>query len=180
MTEKKALIAMSGGVDSSVAAFLTARDGFTCMGATMRLYDVQEAVCGSSDAVEDARSVATKLGMPFYVFHLTDEFTRIVIDNFTQCYEAGLTPNPCIQCNRHMKFSRFLEEALALGCDKRLARRFGAHRLSACPYIRVSNSQGLTAKQWSQLMRQILETMATRQKKRPLENLNYVLDNYMR
>ena len=70
--------------------------------------------------------------------------------------------------------------ALALGCDKRLARRFGAHRLPSCPYIRVSNSQGLTAKQWSQLMRQILGSMATRQKKRPLENLNYVLDNYMK
>ena len=117
MTEKKALIAMSGGVDSSVAAFLTAQDGFTCMGATMRLYDGEEGVCGSSDAVEDARSVATKLGMPFHVFHLTDEFAHHVIDNFTQCYEAGLTPNPCVQCNRHMKFSRFLDEALALGCD---------------------------------------------------------------
>ena len=70
--------------------------------------------------------------------------------------------------------------ALALGCDKRLARRFGQHRLPVCPYIRVSNSHGLTAKQWSQLMRQILDSMAVRQKKMPLENLNSVLDNYMR
>ena len=70
--------------------------------------------------------------------------------------------------------------ALALGCDKRLARRFGGQRLPVCPYIRVSNSKNLTAKQWSQLMRQILESMATRQKKMPLENLNSVLDNYMR
>ena len=70
--------------------------------------------------------------------------------------------------------------ALALGCDIRLARRFGQHRLPVCPYIRVSNSHGLTAKQWSQLMRQILDSMAVRQKKMPLENLNSVLDNYMR
>ena len=70
--------------------------------------------------------------------------------------------------------------ALALGCDKRLARRFGPRRLPVCPYIRVSNSRGLTAKQWSQLMRQILDSMAVRQKKMPLEGLNSVLDNYMR
>lgn len=70
--------------------------------------------------------------------------------------------------------------ALALGCDKRLARRFGQHRLPVCPYIRVSNSRGLTAKQWSQLMRQILISMTTRQKKLSMESLNSVLDNYMR
>ena len=70
--------------------------------------------------------------------------------------------------------------ALALGCDKRLARRFGQHPLPVCPYIRISNSRGLTAKQWSQLMRQILDSMAIRQRKRPLESLNSILDNYMR
>ena len=110
MTEKKAMIAMSGGVDSSVAAYLMTRE-FPCIGATMRLYG------GSPDAVADAQSVADKLGMPFYVFDFTTDFTEKVIDHFTQCYEAGLTPNPCIQCNRHLKFSRFLDAARELGCE---------------------------------------------------------------
>ena len=109
MIEKKAMIAMSGGVDSSVAAYLMTRE-FPCVGATMRLYG------GSPDAVADAQSVADKLGMPFYVFDFTADFTEQVIDHFIQCYEAGLTPNPCIQCNRHLKFSRFLDAAKALGC----------------------------------------------------------------
>ncbi len=110
MTEKKAMIAMSGGVDSSVAAYLMTRE-FLCMGATMRLYG------GSTDAVADARSVAEKLDMPFYVFDFSDDFTHQVIDHFTHCYEQGLTPNPCIQCNRHLKFSRFLDAAKELGCE---------------------------------------------------------------
>lgn len=117
MNDIKALIAMSGGVDSSVAAFLTANDGLSCMGATMRLYDGEDSTCCSLDAVEDARSVAYKLGMSFYVFNFTKDFTEQVIDHFTDSYEQGFTPNPCIQCNRHLKFSRFLERALVLGCE---------------------------------------------------------------
>ena len=117
MSEKKALIAMSGGVDSSVAAYLTACEGFSCIGATMRLYDGEDSTCCSLDAVEDARSVAHKLGMPFYVFNFTEDFTRQVIDDFVRCYEDGLTPNPCIRCNEHLKFSRFLDRALVLGCE---------------------------------------------------------------
>lgn len=117
MNDIKALIAMSGGVDSSVAAFLTAGEGFSCMGATMRLYDGDDSTCCSLDAVEDARSVAYKLGMPFYVFNFTKDFTEQVVDHFAGSYEQGLTPNPCIQCNRHLKFSRFLDRALVLGCE---------------------------------------------------------------
>ena len=117
MNDTKALIAMSGGVDSSVAAYLTSMEGFTCMGATMRLFDGEDSTCCSLDAVEDARSVAHKLGMPFYVFNFTKDFTEQVIDDFTTCYEQGLTPNPCIRCNQHLKFSRFLDRALVLGCQ---------------------------------------------------------------
>jgi len=117
MSEKKALIAMSGGVDSSVAAYLTACEGFSCLGATMRLYDGEEGSCCSLDAVEDARSVAHKLGIPFYVFNFTEDFSRQVIGDFVRCYEEGLTPNPCIRCNEHLKFSRFLDRALVLGCE---------------------------------------------------------------
>lgn len=117
MNDTKALIAMSGGVDSSVAAYLTMQEGFTCAGATMRLYDGEEATCGSLDAAADARSVADHLGIPFYVFDNTEDFRSRVIDDFVAAYEQGLTPNPCIRCNRHLKFSRFLEQALALGCE---------------------------------------------------------------
>ncbi len=115
----KALIAMSGGVDSSVAAFLTLQKGLRCVGATMRLYDRQdeESTCCSLKAVEDARSVAYRLGMPYYVFNFTKDFEEKVVQKFVQCYECGLTPNPCIDCNRHLKFELLLQRALELECD---------------------------------------------------------------
>lgn len=116
MQQSKALIAMSGGVDSSVAAHLTALDGYSCIGGTMLLYDSGD-VCGSSAAIGDARAVADRLGMPFHVFELTEQFNECVIQDFVSCYENGLTPNPCVRCNRHMKFSAFLEKAKELGCD---------------------------------------------------------------
>lgn len=116
MQKSKALIAMSGGVDSSVAAFLTAQEGYSCIGGTMLLYDSGD-VCGSSAAIEDARAVADRLGIPFHVFELTAQFRQCVIDDFVSCYESGLTPNPCIRCNRHLKFSAFLEKAKELGCE---------------------------------------------------------------
>ena len=117
--EKKALIAMSGGVDSSVAAWLTQQEGYCCSGATMRLYSAptDESTCCSLDDVEDARSVAHRLDMPFYVFNFSADFKSQVMDNFVHCYECGLTPNPCIECNRHLKFDRFLRRAEELGID---------------------------------------------------------------
>lgn len=116
MQQPKALIAMSGGVDSSVAAYLTAQDGYSCIGGTMLLYDSGD-VCGSSAAIGDARAVADRLGMPFHVFELTEQFKECVIQDFVSCYENGLTPNPCVRCNRHMKFSAFLEKAKELDCQ---------------------------------------------------------------
>lgn len=123
MQLQKALIGMSGGVDSSVAAYLTQRSGAQCIGATMRLFDnsilphSQESTCCSLDDVEDARAVAHRLGMPFYVFNFSNEFQDKVIDKFVRCYERGDTPNPCIDCNRHLKFDAFLHRALVLGCE---------------------------------------------------------------
>lgn len=120
----KALIAMSGGVDSSVAALLTLEQGYSCIGCTMKLYENTAAgiatgrTCCSLDDVEDARSVAFKLGMPYYVFNFKDSFKEQVIDRFIQAYEKGVTPNPCIDCNRYMKFERLYERAKILGCDK--------------------------------------------------------------
>lgn len=124
MASKKALIAMSGGVDSSVAAYLTQCMGYDCMGATMRLFDNGiigsdlESTCCSLEDVEDARAVAYRLGMPFYVFNFTGEFEEKVIRKFVRCYECGATPNPCIDCNRYLKFEELLHRALVLGCDK--------------------------------------------------------------
>ncbi len=117
----KALIGMSGGVDSSVAAYLTREAGFDCIGATMRLYDSLDEepgkTCCTLDDAEDARSVARRLGMAHYVFNFKEEFEEKVIGKFVRCYEAGLTPNPCIDCNRHLKFDRLLRRAQELGCD---------------------------------------------------------------
>lgn len=123
MAQIQALIAMSGGVDSSVAAYLTAQSGCRCIGATMRLFDNellgmdQESTCCSLDDVEDARSVAYRLNMPFYVFNFSGDFREKVIDKFVRCYECGATPNPCIDCNRYLKFEHLLHRAKELGCD---------------------------------------------------------------
>ena len=108
----KALIAMSGGVDSSVAAYLMQQKGFSCGGAIMQLW--KEV---SSGAIADAGAVAQRLGMDFHVLDASAAFREKVVDYFTESYEVGLTPNPCIQCNRHLKFSFFLEKALELGYD---------------------------------------------------------------
>lgn len=119
----KALISMSGGVDSSLAAKLMKDKGLDCIGCTMKLYHNEDAgiessrTCCSLDDVEDARSVAYKLGMPFYVFNFTDAFRDTVIRKFIESYENGITPNPCIDCNRYMKFDKLYERAKTLGCD---------------------------------------------------------------
>ncbi|MGX8774547.1 MAG: tRNA 2-thiouridine(34) synthase MnmA [Bacillota bacterium] len=109
----KALIAMSGGVDSSVAAKLTKEAGYECIGCTMKLFDSDTA--GNAD---DARKVAERLGMPFHVFDLRDLFRSCVIDGFVDAYSHGITPNPCIECNRNLKFGELMQRAAELGCDK--------------------------------------------------------------
>lgn len=115
MEQSTVLVAMSGGVDSSVSAYLMLQQGYRCMGAIMCLYDT-----GREDSIlqniEDARSVANRLDIPFHVFDLTADFQRHVMDDFVRCYETGLTPNPCVQCNRCLKFGQFLDRAIALGC----------------------------------------------------------------
>lgn len=120
---EKALIAMSGGVDSSVAAKLMVEQGYDCVGCTMKLYDNEDVgisrshTCCSLDDVEDAREVAYSLGMPYYVFQMKDGFREKVIQKFVQSYEAGITPNPCIDCNRYMKFEKLFEKAAILECQ---------------------------------------------------------------
>lgn len=119
----KAIIAMSGGVDSSVAAFLMKERGYACIGVTMKLFDnddigvKRENTCCSLEDVEDARSVAYTLGMPYYVFNFKSRFQETVIDRFIDAYENGRTPNPCIDCNRFLKFDELYRRAKELGCD---------------------------------------------------------------
>lgn len=109
---KKALIAMSGGVDSSVAAYIMQHSGFICGGAIMHLWETP-----GSTSVSDAEAVAQRLGMPFHVLDASERFAQMVVDYFIRSYEEGLTPNPCIQCNRHLKFTYFLDRALEMGYD---------------------------------------------------------------
>ena len=119
----RALIAMSGGVDSAVAALLTKNAGYDCVGCTMRLHDnadeetLREGTCCSLRDVEDAKSVAVKLGMPYYVFNFAEDFEEKIIRKFIAAYECGRTPNPCIDCNRYMKFEKLYERAQLLHCD---------------------------------------------------------------
>ena len=123
---EKALIAMSGGVDSSVAAALMWEKGYDCVGAMMKLYrneDIADGAktgktCCTADDAEDAAAVARKLGMPFYVFRFTEEFRIQVMDRFVESYVNGETPNPCIDCNRYMKFEKLFERAMLLQCEK--------------------------------------------------------------
>ncbi len=120
---KKAIIAMSGGVDSSVAAYLMKERGFDCIGATMKLFSNDDAgisrehTCCSLEDVEDARSVAFSLNMPHYVFNFSDMFKEKVIDRFISAYESGATPNPCIDCNRYLKFDKLYRRAEELSFD---------------------------------------------------------------
>jgi tRNA-specific 2-thiouridylase len=118
----KALIAMSGGVDSSAAAWLTREAGYHCAGAIMKMFDRSilhtAPCCAASNDTEDARAVAEKMDMPFYVIDAKEAFAAHVIGDFIRTYESGETPNPCINCNKHLKFDLFLQKALELGCDK--------------------------------------------------------------
>ena len=109
---KNALIAMSGGVDSSVAAYLALTQGLCCIGATMQLHPGD-----ASKQIEDARSVADRLAIPFHALDERNAFQREVMDRFVSDYEIGLTPNPCVVCNQKLKFGKLLDSALELGCE---------------------------------------------------------------
>ncbi len=120
---EKAIIAMSGGVDSSVAAHLMLQAGYECVGATMKLFTNEDAgvpcekTCCSLDDVMDAQAVAARLGMLHYVFNFSDRFGRDVMDRFAAAYEKGATPNPCIECNRHLKFDAMVERMKVMEFD---------------------------------------------------------------
>ena len=112
--QKKAIVAMSGGVDSSVAALLTREAGFEAIGVTLSLFP-KKKVCGSPDDVKDAGSVAARLGLPFSVLHFEESFEEQVIGRFVSAYEQGKTPNPCIDCNRFIKFGKLMRWGEEMG-----------------------------------------------------------------
>lgn len=122
MTER-ALIAMSGGVDSSVAACLIKEQGYDATGITLKLFDNEdigekkEKTCCSLDDIDDARNVCRKIGIPYYVYNFKDSFKENVIDRFISAYENGCTPNPCIDCNRYIKFEKLMQRADELDFD---------------------------------------------------------------
>ena len=121
---RKVVVGMSGGVDSSVAAWLLKEQGYDVIGVTMQIWqdedtEVQEAeggCCGLS-AVDDARRVAMDLGIPYYVMNFKEEFRKNVMDYFVGEYVEGRTPNPCIACNRHVKWESLLRRSMAIGAD---------------------------------------------------------------
>lgn len=121
---RKVVVGMSGGVDSSVAAYLLKEQGYEVIGVTMRIWQDEEeqaraengGCCGKS-AVDDARKVAFVLGIPYYVMNFKDEFKHRVMEYFTEEYLRGRTPNPCIACNRYVKWESLLKRSLEIGAD---------------------------------------------------------------
>lgn len=118
-THHRVLVAMSGGVDSSVTAYLLQQQGYECIGATMLLACSGTAAdaCGSTRDMRDAETVCRRLGIPWHALDERGLFSKAVVDKFVRTYEEGRTPNPCIDCNRHLKFGALLDYALELGCD---------------------------------------------------------------
>ena len=124
MSKGKVVVGMSGGVDSSVAAWLLKKQGYDVIGVTMQIWQDEENIvqeenggcCGLS-AVDDARRVAAAIGIPYYVMNFKDEFQKSVIEYFTKEYLAGRTPNPCIACNRYVKWEALLQRSLSIGAD---------------------------------------------------------------
>ena len=127
-------VAMSGGVDSSVAAALLVRQGHSVIGVTMRLWDGQDgaSACCSLEAATDARMVCRQLGIPHYVLNLQREFERLVVDHFVAEYLAGFTPNPCLECNRGIKFDVLWQRLAGAGIE----------RLATGHYVRLGSENG--------------------------------------
>ena len=117
MEKKKVMVGMSGGVDSSAAALLLLEQGYEVAGLTFELWDGSDGTCGTKRDVQDASDVCAQLGIPHYVVDFRQQFRETVMRKFVHGYCSGITPNPCVECNRTIKFSAFLDKALELGYD---------------------------------------------------------------
>lgn len=140
MSVGRVLVAMSGGVDSSVAAALLVEEGYEVVGATMKTFCYSETAgpsktCCGLDGISDAQRVSQTLGIPHYVFDVEEAFTRDVIDDFVSEYSVGRTPNPCVRCNSNTKFKDLLERGRTLGCDG----------VASGHYVRVEDDNGTPA-----------------------------------
>lgn len=140
---KKVFVAMSGGVDSSVAAFLLQKEGYDVTGVFMRCFNLDG--CAERDA-EDARRVAAHLGIPFYVFDFEEEYKRKVVDYMVEGYRRGETPNPDVMCNKEIKFGLFLKKALALGADYIATGHYV--RIRSSPDTLTQDVSGVTPKSY--------------------------------
>jgi len=132
-SKKKVVVAMSGGVDSSVVAGVLKEEGYEVIGVTLQLYNSEQTIktktCCSGADIYDARAVARKLDIPHYVLNYQNRFKEVVIDNFIHSYKSGSTPIPCVQCNQHIKFNDLLSTA----------KNLGANYLATGHYIRKKN-----------------------------------------
>lgn len=115
MENNKVLLGMSGGVDSSVSALLLKNSGYEVIGATLELF-VGSSCCNTNTYI-DAKNVCNQIGIPHFIYNYKNEFKKYVIDDFIECYSSCKTPNPCIECNKYMKFGFMYEKAKELGCN---------------------------------------------------------------
>jgi len=138
----RVLVAMSGGVDSSVAAMMLHEEGYEVIGITMKTWDYaasggskKETGCCSLDSINDARSLAVKFGFPHFILDIREEFGDFIINNFVDEYIAGRTPNPCVLCNTHIKWEALLKRADKLDCEFIATGHYAQHRFENDRYV---------------------------------------------